>query len=670
MTKSTILRAGLLSVGALWFALAGSLPTLDLWAFDLFLRLRQGHAPPVSARIVHMDIGQEDLDGWASTRQEYAGLAEIMQRLRAQGSQLIVLDLLLKRGEDADFQAIWDEMAVQDDLVLGCTFRESTRLPKGQSQTTGLLYLNTDPDGLLRSYSWVLGDTDPNGEGRSGPSLALAAYLKLNESEWRPEMLRAGQVEFMDINEEAKEIHRRLPQTVLLDERADWRADTTRNFRHFTPASLKQMEARGGPPGLAGAVVFVGYIAPGSGDLGTTPLNRSIPKVAVHSLALNGLMQDAWFQPVPGWLSGLAALGLVGLSWLLARFSRRRLVATWVLVTSVLVGGGALLMSTTHWVPWLVSLTLVWTISLAMEAWLNDKLRHARLQALQVLADSDDPFLLKVLGRYQIVRKLGQGGFATVYQSVPSESLDPKESVALKIVHPASAENPEFRRRFLREIRISCQLHHPSIVKVFKSGDESGLLYMVMELIEGKPLRHYLQPGRACTAADTLQVLRPMLSAMAYAHGMDVVHRDLKPENVMILAASEVSPWHVASVKIVDFGLAFDSQSSQLTRTGDVFGTLDYLAPERIQGASDDPRSDQYALGVIAYEMLAGKSPFPSGNPGEALLFRLTCDPTPLAELRPDLSNVLTDTVARMMARDREQRFASVRDALEALEGL
>jgi len=234
-------------------------------------------------------------------------------------------------------------------------------------------------------------------------------------------------------------------------------------------------------------------------------------------------------------------------------------------------------------------------------------------------------------------------------------------------VHPGSAENEEFRRRFMREIRISSQLRHPNIVEVYQSGGELGLLYLTMELLEGRPLRHYMPDGQALDEKQVVSLLRPMLEALDYAHAQSVVHRDLKPENIMIRTRSSTPPWEFTQVKIVDFGLAFDSQASQLTKSGEVFGTLDYLAPERIQGANEDPRSDLYAIGVMAYEMLSGSNPFKHSNPGEAILFRLTKDPTHLSELRSDVTPNLVQLITALIARDPQARPGSAREVLDKL---
>jgi len=651
-----------------WFSSQGEISSLDVGGFDRYLRWRSRSAPAVSPRIVHLNIGEEEIHSWPSTRQEYAGLSKILAQLRRQGAQVIALDLMLVRGEEADFFPFWDEIERQSPLVLGRTFDLESRLPPGTKVSQGLLYVDSDRDGLLRKYRLTRADPK-QARPTPSPSLALAAYLRLREMEWDASWVGAnGKVCWTDVSAEGKDWKRCVPDQIWLDQRAGWQEETDRNFFQLTPKQLQEWEDKGGPPRLPGKIVFVGYVSAGSGDLGATPLNPKLPKVAIHSMALNGLIQDAWYVPLPplpaGILGGLLVLASAGLS----RLPLRRALGLWLLEGLALLGLGFWHLSYAHQIPWLLSWLVIWVSSFGLELWQRDQLRHARLAALQVLADSEDPLLLKIVGSYQVVRKLGQGGFATVYQAVPLQTLDPQQSVALKIVHPASAESPEFRKRFLREVRIVSQLMHPNIVRVHHSGQEQGLLYMAMELVPGRPLKHYINPDAPWSVEETIQVLRPLLAALTCAHQQRILHRDLKPDNIMVSMQQETQPWRLKTLKLVDFGLAFQDQASQLTRSGDVFGTLDYLAPERIQGRADDPRSDLYAVGVIAYELLWGSNPFPQQTPAEAILFRMTQDPPSLAERGLDLPEWLVGWVTRLMARNPDERFATAQAASQSLE--
>lgn len=650
-----------------WFASNGDISSLDVGGFDRFLRWRSPSAPAVSPRIVHLNIGEEEIHGWASTRQEYAGLSKILAQLRRQGAQVIALDLMLVRGEEADFYPFWDEVERSSSLVLGKSFDLGSRLPPGARVSEGLLYVDSDSDGLLRKYR--LTRIDPK-SGKPSPSLAMAAYLRWREMDWEPGWLGSDQkLRWTDVSAEGKEWPRCLPDHIWLDQRAGWQEETERNFFQLTPTQLQEWEDKGGPPRLPGKIVFVGYVSSGSGDLGATPLNPRLPKVAIHSLALNGLIQDAWYVPMPPLPAGVLGCLLVLVSAGVSRLSLVRALGLWFLGVLGLLGLGFWLITKAHLIPWLLSWLLIWTSALILELWQRDQLRHARLAALQVLADSEDPLLLKIVGNYQVVRKLGSGGFATVYQAVPIQTLDPQQSRALKIVHPASAESPEFRKRFIREVRIVSQLQHPNIVRVYNLGEDKGLLYMEMELLPGRPLKHYISPDAPWSVEETLQVLRPLLAALTYAHQQGIVHRDLKPDNIMVSMHQETQPWRIKTLKLVDFGLAFQDQASQLTRSGDVFGTLDYLAPERIQGRTDDPRSDLYAVGVMAYELLCGTNPFPQQTPAEAILFRITQDPPSLAERGMDLPDWLVGWVTRLMSRNPDERYATAQEASQHLEG-
>ncbi|MFN8607118.1 MAG: serine/threonine-protein kinase [Vulcanimicrobiota bacterium] len=622
-------RLAALCLLSLWF-LAGH--PLDTWAFDNFLRVRQSYAPPVSPHIALLDIDAEQLKEWPGTRQEYDGLADLISRLRQQGARVIALDLILARGEKADFTKFWEQVVDHPDIVLGRTLTEQTQLPEGLARPTeGLLYLQTDSDGVIRRYNWG-----------NPPSLALACYLNLRGIPSLEE----------DFDQTGRAWKRAIPAQVWLDERAPWTEESPRNFVHVTPKQLRQWE--GDKPHLSGKVVLINYSSGGSGDLGTTPLARSVPKVYVHALALNGLLQDAWFRPF-----GLVANLMVALALVVGAATRRPLQivfsAGWILFC-------LLLPHKTNWFPPIGSIALGWSACLFLEHWQADRTKHSRLIQLQKLADSEDPLILKIVGDFQVVRKLGAGGFAAVYQAVPTTSLDSSRSVALKIVHPGSAESEDFRRRFQREVRISSQLKHPSIVRVYGSGQSHGLLYMSMELLEGRPLRHYAPEGQPLSEQQVLSLLKPMLEALEYAHGQSVVHRDLKPENMMVKVDSVTPPWRFSELKIVDFGLAFDSEASALTKTGEVFGTLDYMSPERIQGSNDDPRSDLFAVGAIAYELLAGKNPFKHENPGQAILMRLTQDPPPLPG-----NSTLCAVVMRLLARDPAERPQTARQVLDEL---
>lgn len=289
--------------------------------------------------------------------------------------------------------------------------------------------------------------------------------------------------------------------------------------------------------------------------------------------------------------------------------------------------------------------------------------RLDRLDALRARADMQDPLVanLTLLGRYRLVQRLGMGGMATVYRGVPDETLDEAESVALKVMRPELAADPEFRRRFDREYRVLARLSHPAVMRILDSGEQDGLVYLVVEFVDGQTLGR-LVGRQALPVEEMLRWVRPLAQGLAYAHDQGVVHRDLKPENVMVTQRG--------ALKIMDFGLARAGDMTQVTQTGQAMGTPAYMAPEQVLagGGAPGPGIDQYALGVMIYEMLAGRRPFEETDTMAMVLRHVNDPPPPLREFRADLSFDLETVVLRMLEKDPAHRFASVRDALAALE--
>jgi serine/threonine-protein kinase len=273
--------------------------------------------------------------------------------------------------------------------------------------------------------------------------------------------------------------------------------------------------------------------------------------------------------------------------------------------------------------------------------------------------------------RYAIERELGRGGMATVYLA---RDLRHDRQVAVKVLEPQVATFGA--DRFLREIRIAARLTHPHVLGLHDSGEASDgaggrRLFYVMPHVEGETLRFRLTREQALPVADAVRLLRELADALAYAHAQGVVHRDLKPDNVLLSGGHAV---------VADFGIAKAlaaatedgaSPDARLTGTGVAIGTPAYMAPEQALGdPAMDHRADLYALGVIAYEMLAGRHPF-AGRTAQALAAaHLTETPTELAERRPDAPPGLAALVMRLLAKDpaaRPQRADDVRRALDEI---
>jgi len=266
-------------------------------------------------------------------------------------------------------------------------------------------------------------------------------------------------------------------------------------------------------------------------------------------------------------------------------------------------------------------------------------------------------------GTYEVERELGAGGMATVYLA-----RDPKHNrqVALKVLRPelASALGPD---RFSREIRIVAQLNHPHILGLHDSGEVDGFLYFVMPLIEGESLRHRIERKAEMSVREAVRIIREVADALAYAHDRGIVHRDIKPGNVL------VSGRHAL---VTDFGVAKAVTSAAinqdtLTTVGVALGTPTYMAPEQAMGdAGVDHRADIYALGALAYELLAGRPPFTGATAQAVLVAHVTEPPQPLGELRPAVSPALADLIMRCLAKDPKDRPQSAEGLVTALESL
>ncbi|MEO7836471.1 MAG: serine/threonine-protein kinase [Acidimicrobiales bacterium] len=251
--------------------------------------------------------------------------------------------------------------------------------------------------------------------------------------------------------------------------------------------------------------------------------------------------------------------------------------------------------------------------------------------------------------RYRLGALLGRGGMAEVYEA-HDELLD--RPVAVKMLRPDMAANPEVRSRFEIEARSAARLHHPNVVSVFDTGEDGGDPYLVMELLPGESLADRV--GKEGVAPEWLcRVAGDVLAALGAAHDAGLVHRDVKPANVLLTAAGQA--------KVADFGIAksIEAVGGDLTSTGMLLGTPAYLAPERIDGEPATPQSDLYSLGVVLYEALAGVKPF-VGNTPMAMASAIVTLPAPsLDVVRPGLEPRLVAAVERAMAKDAADRPAT-----------
>lgn len=257
-------------------------------------------------------------------------------------------------------------------------------------------------------------------------------------------------------------------------------------------------------------------------------------------------------------------------------------------------------------------------------------------------------------GRYEVVSRIARGGMATVYLATDTR-LD--RDVAVKVMHPHLADDEQFVARFHREARSAARLSHQGVVAVYDQGRDDDLVYLVMELVLGTTLRDLLNEAGALTAGQALGVLEPLLEALAVAHRAGIVHRDVKPENVLLTDDGRV--------KVADFGLARAASSSQTSATtGLLMGTAAYLSPELVLRGIADARSDVYAVGVMAFEMLTGRQPFTGEVPVQVAFQHVHERVPPPSSLDPGIPAAVDALVTRAAAQDPDERPADARALL------
>ena len=255
--------------------------------------------------------------------------------------------------------------------------------------------------------------------------------------------------------------------------------------------------------------------------------------------------------------------------------------------------------------------------------------------------------MIEKLGKYEIVEKIGVGGFGTVYRG-----RDPfiKRTVAVKT---CQSEDEEIKKRFFREAELSGNLHHRNITTIYDFGVQDGIPYIVQEYLTGEDLDKMIKRGDVIPLSRRLEILMDVCEGLAYAHAAGIIHRDIKPSNIRILQDG--------AVKIMDFGIAKSFQSeSTLTQTGITLGTAAYLAPEQIRGEAVDPRTDIFSLGVLAYELLTGQKPFRGEHISTVLFKILNEKPDPVSRQNADIPPSVDRAVEKAIEKSPPNRYESV----------
>ena len=262
---------------------------------------------------------------------------------------------------------------------------------------------------------------------------------------------------------------------------------------------------------------------------------------------------------------------------------------------------------------------------------------------------------------YDVGSELGRGGMAVVYRAT---DLRLRREVAVKVLPPDLAFRADVRARFMREAETAAQLNHPNIVPIYSVDERGGIVFFVMALVEGESVGQRIVREGRLSIDETRRILRDVADALAYAHSRGVVHRDIKPDNILL-------DRHAGRPMVTDFGIARAAEAdSRLTVTGVAVGTPAYMSPEQATGDRElDGRSDIYSLGIVAYHMLAGETPFKASNTPAMLMKHLSERPRPMRELRPEMPAELAMTIERSLAKRPGDRWPDAESFRDAVSG-
>jgi len=259
-------------------------------------------------------------------------------------------------------------------------------------------------------------------------------------------------------------------------------------------------------------------------------------------------------------------------------------------------------------------------------------------------------------GRYRVVNRIGSGGMADVYSA---EDLQLGRRVAVKLLHRRFAEDQEFVERFRREASAAAGLQHPNVVQVYDRGSWNGTSYIAMEFLAGRNLKQIIREGGPVEPGRAIDVATQILRATKFAHKRGIIHRDIKPHNVILD--------NEGRAKVTDFGIA-RAGASDMTETGAIMGTAQYLSPEQAQGHPVSASADLYSVGIVLYEMLTGRVPFEADSAVTIALKQVNEDPEPIRTTNPAVSPELEDVVLRALRKDPRERFQDADDFIAALE--
>jgi CHASE2 domain-containing sensor protein len=444
----------------------------------------------------------------------------------------------------------------------------------------------------------------------------------------------------------------------------------------FTAISYSRVLSGRFPPHLfAGKIVIVGASAPTLQDLHQTPMSGSEPMSGPEVLAnevttvrggiplrppaeavtilLIALL--ALLVPLAGLRLGTLSVVLVGVGLLVA----------WSVVVQLAFDSGSLL----DYIDPVAALALA-TLGTALVGLWSDNRERRRLRDLfaanstavveGVLHPSGPPALepTAIIAGYRIEATIGRGGMGVVYRAT---QLALERSVAIKLIATGRAHDPAFRVRFEQESKLAASIEHPNVIPVYEAGEDDGLLFIAMRLVEGTDLAQLLERGGALDPARTVRLIGQLAEALDAAHARGLVHRDVKPANVLLTLDR---PEHLY---LTDFGIAKSvGRGGGITQDGERIGTLDYLAPEQIRGEAIDGAVDVYALAGLLYHCLTGGLPFPRETDAARLWAHVNAPPPAPSRTREDLPTAIDEVIARGMAKDPLARYGTAAELARA----
>ncbi len=273
----------------------------------------------------------------------------------------------------------------------------------------------------------------------------------------------------------------------------------------------------------------------------------------------------------------------------------------------------------------------------------------------------------QTISHYKILEKLGKGGMGTVYKA---QDLNLDRLVAIKFLSRQLSASEQGKTRFTQEAKAAAALNNPNILSVYDIGEQDGMLFFVMEYVEGKTLKAHIsdlwgsrgKAGEGISVKQALEWMGQIGNGLKAAHARDIIHRDIKPENVMVTKDG--------ILKIMDFGIAKLKGNTGLTKTGVSLGTLAYMSPEQTQGIVTDHRTDIWSLGVVLYELLTGEVPFKAEHEAALLYMIASEEPVAPSALHKKIPHQVDSLVERMLEKNRDRRFQKMDEVLSALEAV